>query len=314
MSLRVVFAGTPEFSVPTLQGLLDSEHDVIAVFTQPDRPKGRGQQLQKSPVKALAEQYALPVHQPASLRNEDAVALFQTLNADVVVVVAYGLLIPANILSIPPYGFINVHASILPRWRGAAPIQYAIKSGDDTSGVTIMQMNEGLDTGDMLAIRACPIGSNETASQLHDRLSVMGPPALLDVLAQMEAGALTPIPQDDTQSTYASKLHKQDALIDWACPAEQIDRMVRAFNPWPTAFAMLNGQPMKVWRASVVLDGDHDSAPGTILHASEEGIEVATGAGVLNLLEIQLPGGKRLPVAEVLRSKAAQFAVGALIC
>lgn len=313
MSLRIVFAGTPEFSVPSLQALIDSEHQVLAVYTQPDRPFGRGQHLHKSPVKQLAEQYDIPIHQPKSWKIQDVADQLSAYCPDVIVVVAYGMLVPQNILDLPKFGCINVHASLLPRWRGAAPIQYAIKSGDDLTGVTIMQMNAHLDRGDILATREVQLGFHETAQHLHDSLAKLGPPALLEVLAQCEAGTLNPQFQDEGMSTYADKLTKNEARVDWNLPSAPIERMVRAFNPWPVAFTTVHDQDMKIWSSEVVHEHKSNHVPGTIISATEQGIEVATGDGILRILEVQFPGGKRLPVADVLHSKQDWFKPGTVL-
>lgn len=311
MSLRIVFAGTPEFAVPSLQALLDSDHDVIAVYTQPDRPFGRGQHVHKSPIKALAQANNLPVHQPKSWKTAEVEAELKNYNPDVIVVVAYGMIVPQNILDLPRHGCINVHASLLPRWRGAAPIQYAIKSGDDISGVTIMQMNDRLDRGAILAKVETQLGYHETTERLHNTLAELGPPALLNVLKQCEAGSLNPQIQDEGMSTYADKISKEQARVDWTLPAAHIERLVRAFNPWPVVFAHVHGQDMKIWTSEILHDKKYTAQPGTIIAATDEGVDVATGDGVLRLLEVQFPGGKRLSVADVLHSKQEWFQPGA---
>jgi methionyl-tRNA formyltransferase len=304
--MRIIFAGTPDFSVPTLQALIDSEHEVVAVYTQPDRPSGRGQQLHQSPVKELALKHNIDVQQPVSLRNDDALQVIKTYNADVMVVIAYGLIIPKNILTVPAYGCINVHASLLPKWRGAAPIQRAIQAGDANTGVTIMQMDVGLDTGDILLKTELEISPQETGGSLHDKLSTLGPQSLMLVLAQLQAGKLSPQSQDDGQSSYAKKIAKAEGQINWQQSAAEIDCHIRAFNPWPVAYTQVNNETMRVWQAQVLVQ-ESSQAPGTVLNASKQGVDIATGAGVLRLLEIQLPGARRMAIADVINSKADWF-------
>jgi methionyl-tRNA formyltransferase len=308
--LRIIFAGTPEFAAQHLQGLLNADqHDVIAVYTQPDRPAGRGKKLKPSPVKALALQHELPVYQPLSLKGEEAQQELSALNADLMVVVAYGLLLPQPVLDAPRLGCINVHASLLPRWRGAAPIQRSIEAGDKETGVTIMQMDIGLDTGDMLLKARCAINDDDTSASLHDKLIVLGIPALNKGLEQIAAGAAKAEKQDDSLSCYAAKISKEEAQIDWSEPAEVIARKVRAFNPFPVAFSLLSGERIKIQTATA--GAAINARPGTIGAADRNGIIVGCGEGSLMLQHLQLPGGKALPVDAVMNARAALFAAGA---
>ncbi len=301
--LRVVLAGTPEFAVPTLAALLDSAHTVVGVYTQPDRPAGRGQKRQASPVKRLALSRGVPVHQPTSLKDTGEQERLRALQPDVVVVVAYGLLLPQAVLDIPRHGCINVHASLLPRWRGAAPIQRAILAGDAETGVTIMQMDAGLDTGDVLALRACPIAVDETGASLHDRLAVLGVEPLFEVLDRLGSARLQGTPQDPSGASYARKLKKAEALVDWYLDAIAIERKVRALNPWPVAHTLLDETVLRIWAAVATAQGGA-AAPGSVVHTGRAGIDVATGAGMLRLTEVQLPGGRRLAAGELVKAHA----------
>jgi len=308
-SLRIIFAGTPDFAARHLDALLSSEHQIVGVFTQPDRPAGRGKKLMPSPVKVLAEEKGLPVFQPASLRVQDNQQLIADLNADVMVVVAYGLILPKAVLGMPRLGCINVHGSLLPRWRGAAPIQRALWAGDRETGVTIMQMDVGLDTGDMLYKLACPITTEDTSAMLYDKLAQLGPQGLLDTLRQLAKGHAAPQVQDETLATYAEKLSKEEARINWSLSAEQLERCIRAFNPWPMSWLELDGQPVKVWKASV-LPSSATASPGTIIAASKDGIQVATGDGVLNLESLQPSGKKAMSAQDLLNSRREWFVPG----
>ena len=311
--LRIVFAGTPDFSAIHLKALVDSKHQLLAVYTQPDRRAGRGKKLQASPVKRMAEQSSLPIYQPASLKEEAAQRQLAELGADVMVVVAYGLILPQAVLDAPGMGCLNVHASLLPRWRGAAPIQRAIEAGDDSTGITIMQMDAGLDTGDMLASATCPIAATTTAAGLHDDLAALGAPLLLQVLDDLPAHQLARRKQDDNLVTYASKILKPEAEIDWCLDAGMLDRRIRAFNPFPICFTTLGGERIRIWQARPVDIAAASDAPGTILGADHLGILVNCGSGQLYIQRLQLPGGKPLDAEQILNARSAQFAVGTLL-
>lgn len=313
--LNIIFAGTPDFAAQHLQALLDSEHNVIAVYTQPDKPAGRGKKLQASPVKQLAEANNIPVYQPKSLRKEEAQAELAALNADVMVVVAYGLILPEAVLNAPKYGCLNVHGSLLPRWRGAAPIQRSIWAGDSETGITIMQMDIGLDTGDMLHKVSTPILATETSASLYQKLAELAPPALLEVLNGLPSGQFKPEKQDDALANYAEKLTKEEAKLDWNLPACQLERNIRAFNPAPVAFltVQVNGveERVKIYQANVL---PHQAKPvGTVLSADKNGIQIATQDGVLNLTQLQPSGKKPMSAQDFLNGRADWFAVGSQI-
>lgn len=314
--LNIIFAGTPDFAAQHLQALLHSQHNVMAVYTQPDKPAGRGKKLQASPVKQLAEQHNIPVYQPKSLRNVEAQAELQALNADVMVVVAYGLILPKAVLEAPRLSCLNVHGSILPRWRGAAPIQRAIWAGDRQTGVTIMQMDEGLDTGDMLHKVYCDILPTETSASLYDKLAELAPPALIEVLDQLESGKFIAEKQEDSQSNYADKLSKEEAKLDWSLASAQLERNIRAFNPWPMAYFSTedkegNLQTLKVYQAEVL--PHQDKPAGTILRADKTGIQIATADGVLNILQLQPAGKKPMSVQDLLNGRADWFPEGKVL-
>jgi methionyl-tRNA formyltransferase len=291
--MKIVFAGTPEFSLPTLHVLLDSPHEVLAVYTRPDRPRGRGQRTAESPVKRLARRHAIPVCQPGTLRDSGAQATLDAFRADLMIVVAYGLILPPAVLAMPRLGCINVHASLLPRWRGAAPIQRAILAGDRETGVCLMQMDAGLDTGPVLASATGLIEPDDTGGRLHDRLSVMGAQLLKENLDRISQGELEPRVQDDSQASYADKLEKAEAVIDWTMSAEQIARQVRAFNPWPVAETRYSGRQLRIWEARPVAKAMEQS-PGVVLAAGKAGIDVACGVGVLRILAVQLAGARQV--------------------
>ncbi len=309
-ALRIVFAGTPEFAAAHLKALLGTDHQIVAVYTQPDRPAGRGQKLMPSPVKQLAVENAIPVLQPPSLRDAAAQAELAALQPDLLVVVAYGLILPQAVLDIPRFGCINSHASLLPRWRGAAPIQRAVQAGDAESGVTVMQMEAGLDTGPMLLKVRTPITAEDTGGSLHDRLAELGPPAVIEAIAGLASGTLMGEAQDDAQANYAHKLNKDEARIDWSRSAIDLERLIRAFNPWPICHSTLKEAPLKVLAGRI---GEGQGQPGEILAAGKDGLTVACGSGALLLTRLQLPGGKALNFSDLYNSRREQFAVGTVL-
>lgn len=302
--MRIVFMGTPDFAVPSLQILLESGHEVCAVYTQPDKPKGRGYTLTPPPVKVLAQEHGIPVLQPQTLRTEEAYLSLKVYRPDIIIVVAYGKLLPKNILDLPPLGCVNVHGSLLPRYRGAAPIQWAVLNGDDVTGVTTMYMAEGLDTGDMILQKETPIGPDETAGQLFDRLSLMGAQLLKETLEQIENHTAPRIPQPAEGGSYASQLSKEMARIDWGREAAQVHNLVRGMNPWPVAQTTFRGKQLKVFRVSL---RQGSAAPGTAWQENGEFL-AACGGGVLCLEEVQYQGGKRMSGRDFLRGHALREA------
>ncbi|MBV1789312.1 methionyl-tRNA formyltransferase [Marinobacterium sp. D7] len=307
--LKIIFAGTPEFAAASLKALLSTEHEVVAVYTQPDRPAGRGRKLTPSPVKQLALEHQIEVCQPTSLRNPEAQQQLAAFGADLMIVVAYGLILPQAVLDAPRLGCINVHASLLPRWRGAAPIHRALLAGDTETGITIMQMDAGLDTGAMLSIARCPILADDTSGALHDRLAELGAQTLVQTLAPLAEGTLEPTAQDDSLACYAAKLEKQEGKLDWSQPAECLQRQVRGLNPWPVAYTEISGQTIRVWGARTEAGAD-DQMPGTVVAHSSDGVVISTGRDRLVLTLLQLPGGKPTPVSALLNAHRERFAIG----
>ena len=308
--MKIIFAGTPDFAAAHLRALIDcGQHEIVAVYTQPDRPAGRGKKLTASAVKQLASEQGLTVLQPPSLKEADAQQQLASFAADLMIVVAYGLILPQAVLDTPRLGCINVHGSLLPKWRGAAPIQRAVEAGDDETGICIMQMDAGLDTGPVISVARCAIEATDTSGSIYQKLSALGAPTLLAALEKLASGVAVAEQQDDSQSTYASKIDKAEALIDWATPAEILARKVRAFNPFPATFSHIGGERVKIWAASANTV-DSGQAAGTIIAASDQGILVQTASGQLLISEIQLAGKSKMPVSELLKSKAELFAAG----
>ena len=307
--LKIIFAGTPDFAAIALQKLIDAQYEIIAVYTQPDRPAGRGRKLTPSPVKALALENNIPVEQPLNFKEDDSVTTLKDYQADLMIVAAYGLLLPLSILEAPTHGCLNIHASLLPRWRGAAPIQRAIIAGDKETGITIMQMNQGLDTGDMLLKLSTPINNNDTGGSLHDRLAALGGTAIIDALNLLKSKQLQPEKQDDDQACYAKKLAKSESGINWSYSANQIDRQVRAFNPWPGSQTKLDDKVIRVHEA-IILEPTNPGNTGEILAYSKQGIDVQCGEGQLRLLKCQLPGSRAMPVHDLHNGHPDLFAAG----
>jgi len=307
--MRVLFAGTPAFSVAALDAIVDAGEEVVLVLTQPDRPSGRGMALGASPVKLAAERLGLPVAQPRTLREPEIQARLRDLAPDIMVVVAYGLILPQAVLDIPRHGAVNIHASLLPRWRGAAPIQRAIEAGDPETGITVMRMDAGLDTGPMLLRESTPIHDTDTAGTLHDRLQAMGARLIVNALAAIEGGSLVSVAQPEHGVTYARKLSREEAPVDWSLTATGICRRVRAFDPVPGASSTCQGVSWKLWGAQPIPEASGPSVPcGTIVRVSSEGVDVQAGSGIVRLTEMQKAGGRRLPVDQLLRG--ARFAPG----
>ena len=306
--MRIIFAGTPDFAAESLKALLHSGHDICAVYTQPDRPAGRGRKLTPSPVKQVALDHQIPVEQPLNFKQQDSLNQLASYQADLMIVVAYGLLLPQAVLDTPRLGCINVHASLLPRWRGAAPIQRAILAGDKETGVGIMKMEAGLDTGPVLLEARCAIDANDNAQSLHDKLAELGAATLLESLVDIEQRLQHAIPQDDSQMTYATKLQKQEAVIDWQHSAVQILRQVNAFNPWPVAQTLLNGEVLRIWQAELIPE-QSTAQPGTIIAVSKQGIDVATTDGSLRITQLQMPGKRAMQVQDFLNANSIDTGV-----
>lgn len=298
--MKIIFSGTPDFAVPALQMLIDSKHELCAVYTQPDRPSGRGRKLTPSPIKKLAIEAGIPVFQPESLKTEADIKQLASLNADLMIVVAYGLLLPQAVLDAPKHGCINIHGSLLPRWRGAAPIHRAVMAGDKKTGVTIMQVIKKLDAGDMLHKESCEIEADSTSSDLHDKLAELGAIGLQKVLAQIEQGTLVAEKQDEALVTYAAKLEKNEAVLDWNLSAIELDRKIRGLNSWPVAQTLFQEKVLRVWRAAIC-EEEGELSPGMVSQHGKT-MRVGAGSGSINLLEVQLPGGKRMDIQAFLNS------------
>lgn len=306
--MRIVFMGTPDFAVGTLEAIIQSKHEVAAVVTQPDKPKGRSKTPTAPPVKEAALSHGIPVLQPIRVRERESLEEIQSFGPDIIVVAAFGQILPRELLDMPKFGCINVHASLLPKYRGAAPIQRAIMDGESRTGVTIMKMEEGLDTGDMILKRALAIEPKETGGSLFDRLSAVGAKLCVEALSLIEEGKAVYEKQDDSQSTYAKMLKKETGKIDWNQDARSIERLIRALNPWPSAYTYLNGAVMKIWEADV-LEADGRGTPGEIIESGKSGLLVQTGAGVLALREVQLAGKKRMSVGDFLRGNHVETGI-----
>ena len=302
-NLDIIFAGTPEFAAKHLEVLIEQGYNIIACYTQPDRPAGRGKKLQPSAVKQVATQHNIPVCQPASLKNDEALSKLASWNADLMIVVAYGLLLPQAALDTPKQGCINVHGSILPKWRGAAPIQRAVLTGDKQTGVTIMQMDLGLDTGDMLLVETCDITDEDTSGSVYEKLQNIGPSALVKAVDLIAEGKVTPVKQNDDEATYAHKLDKQEAAIDWTASAEAIERNIRGYQPWPVAHTLFSGNPVKIWRADVSTSNSGKPA-GEIINIDKNGITVATGECDIIITELQPQGKKAMSAADFINGRA----------
>lgn len=314
MSLNIVFAGTPEFGLPCLEALYQSEYTISAVYTQPDRPAGRGRKLQASAVKQWAQAHDISVYQPINFKSTEALNELANLKPDLMIVIAYGLILPKSVLDIPRFGCINVHASLLPRWRGASPLHQAILNGDSQSGVTIMQMDVGMDTGAMLGKVSCPITSSDTMGSLHDKLSKLAAIPLLNTLNKVVNNEIVAEAQDNSNIavTYAAKISKEDALLNWQDSAASLDRKIRAFNPWPIAYTYVSGEPLRIHQAQC-LEASSAQTPGTIIQLDKNGIQVATGAGILLVSKIQFAGGKAISIADWLNSGKTQLHEGLIL-
>ncbi|UZE96129.1 methionyl-tRNA formyltransferase [Alkalimarinus alittae] len=305
-SLRIIFAGTPDFAASALEALIGKGYNIVAAYTQPDRPAGRGKKMHKSPVKELAEQHNIPVYQPLNFKETADQQALSSLNADLMIVAAYGIILPKIVLETPTRGCLNIHASLLPRWRGAAPIQRAIQAGDTETGITIMQMDEGLDTGNMLWVKKTPITQDDNGGSLHDRLAQLGAEAMLEALERLDSDELKNEQQDDQQACYAHKLSKADAQIDWSQTAESIQLTIRAFNPWPVAYTVEAGERIRLFEADTV-ENNTDKSPGTVINKSRDGVVVACGQGAINIKKLQLPGAKAMSVSDFVNGGKAML-------
>lgn len=311
-ALRIIFAGTPDFAASALEALINKGYNIVATYTQPDRPAGRGKKMHKSPVKQLAEQHSIPVYQPLNFKDDADQQALKLLNADLMIVAAYGIILPKVVLDTPKRGCINIHASLLPRWRGAAPIQRAIQAGDTETGITIMQMDEGLDTGNMLWIKKTAITQGDNGGTLHDKLAELGAEAMVETLERLDTTELTNEQQDDQLACYAHKLSKADAEIDWTQSAESIQLTIRAFNPWPVAYAVEAGERIRVFEASIV-ENNTDKAPGTVINKTRDGVVVACGQGAINIKKLQLPGAKAMSVSDFVNGGKAMLEIDTLL-
>ncbi|MEI8054418.1 MAG: methionyl-tRNA formyltransferase [bacterium] len=310
--MKIIFAGTAEFALPALATLLNSPHKICAIYTQPDRPAGRGQKITASPIKKFSLTHNLPVYQPTTLKDAIAQKQLQDLSADILINVAYGMILPEAVLNSFKFGCVNIHPSLLPRWRGAAPIQRAIEACDQTTGVTIMRMDMGLDTGGIYKQEILPIEHIDTTATLFTKTAKLGAKLLLEVLTEIETGTAKITTQNNEQTTYAKKLTKEEGKIDWHKSAQELDCKIRALNPWPVAYSEINGKNIRIWQAEVLNNTSQkiNSAPGMINQANKNGIDITTGKGILRLLKIQLPGGKPLSAGDVLNANQQAFAVG----
>ena len=312
-NLNIIFAGTPEFAAKHLEHLINEGYNIVACYTQPDRPAGRGKKLQPSAVKQVALKHNIPVCQPATLKSDEALSELANWQADLMIVVAYGLLLPKAALDTPKFGCINVHGSILPKWRGAAPIQRAVLEGDAETGVTIMQMDVGLDTGDMLLIETSAISNTDTSGSVYEKLQDIGPGALVKAVEGIAEGSLTPEKQDDAQATYAHKLTKQEANIDWTLSAVEIERNIRGYQPWPVAYTQFAGNTVKIWQASVST-AETNKPAGEIVAASKNGIEIATGKGTVTITSLQPQGKKAMSAADFINGRSDWVSPGSNLC
>ncbi|MBM7855740.1 methionyl-tRNA formyltransferase [Desulfohalotomaculum tongense] len=300
--MRIVYMGTPDFAVPCLEKIMEQKHHLLAVITQPDRPKGRGKKLQPPPVKVVAESYNLPVYQPEKIKTAQFLQTLKELNPELIVVVAYGKILPKEILDLPPLGCVNVHASLLPKYRGAAPIHWAVINGEKETGVTTMYMNEGMDTGDMILSKSIPIDDDDTVGEVHDRLAALGAEVLGETLTLIASGSAPRVPQDHSQATYAPILKREHELINWNRSAREIKNQIRGMNPWPGTYTKLEGRVLKIWRAEIVA-GSSKEKPGTVISSTNDQLVVQTGAGCLSITELQLQGSKRLGICDFLRGR-----------